>query len=72
MIEAKLQTEAQIHVALCRQCWAHLGQYTPQVRDVLAGAPLPDELATKLRAGLCPKGARLFDALVCKPAAVPS
>jgi hypothetical protein len=64
MTDVGLSTRAQLHVALCGSCRPVVYSYGREVREAIEGKPLPDELASKIRARLCKAGAALFDEIM--------
>lgn len=61
---AMLESKARRHMGQCLGCMATVVKYSGEIRQALAGQPLPDELASRIRARLCKEGAAILDEIL--------
>jgi hypothetical protein len=59
-----LEAKARAHLGGCFECCKTTVRYHVEITQALAGGPLPDALATRIRARLCPAGAAILDEIL--------
>lgn len=59
-----IEVKAREHLRNCLRCLGVVAIYNREIEQAIAGAPLPDALASKLRARLCKQGAALLDGIL--------
>lgn len=59
-----IERKARAHLGACLHCMATAIRYHEEIRQALAGVPLPDQLASKMRAGFCKAGAAILDEIL--------
>ena len=59
-----IERKARHHLGECRQCMFATVRYSSEIRAAFTGHPLPDALASKLRAQLCKVGQAILDEIL--------
>jgi hypothetical protein len=64
-MEKDLEREVREHLLSCMTCAIRVGlPYGAEMQQAMRGGALPDELASKIRAKCCKRGAEILDRVV--------
>ena len=62
--KSPLEVKARAHLGGCFDCMKTAVHYHAEIEQALAGGPLPDALASRIRVRLCPGGAVILDEIL--------